>query len=37
MNKKEAETIVNNREWTFARTQKEVDEYYKACNLLNYD
>ena len=34
MNVQEARIIVNNRQGTFARTQKEVDEYYEACNLL---
>ena len=34
MNIQEAKIIVNNRQGTFARTQKEVDEYYEACNLL---
>ena len=34
MNVQEARIIVNNRQGTFARNQKEVDEYYEACDLL---
>ena len=37
MNVQEARIIVNNRQGTFARTQKEVDEYYEACRLIEQE
>ncbi len=32
MNKEEIQAFIKNREWTFARNQKENDEYINACN-----
>ena len=34
MTEEEARAIINNRQGTFARSQKEVDEYWEACRLI---